>query len=78
MNEVTQPADINTMTDAQVRQELESNKIYPHHKTGTEKLRSTLKEVREGKYIAPPAGAANAGRVGPSKQPKKQLLIVNS
>jgi len=44
---------INKMDNKEIREELESNGVILHHKTGIDKLTTTLKEVRAGTYKAP-------------------------
>jgi len=42
--------NVDTMEDADIRAELEAHGITLHHKTGSEKLKSTLKDVIAGTY----------------------------
>jgi hypothetical protein len=44
--------EISEMTDEEIREELKANEVVLHHKTGTDKLRSTLEDVRAGTYKA--------------------------
>lgn len=44
--------DIDTMEDADIREELKSHGVNLHHKTSSVKLKATLKSVLEGTYEA--------------------------
>ena len=48
-NDIEQ-VDVDRMEDEDIRAELESHGISLHHKTGSEKLKNTLKEVLAGTY----------------------------
>ena len=65
---------ISDMIDVDIKQELKDNGVFLHHKTGLEKLATTLAEVRAGTYIAPVASTNTPPQVkGPTAAATKAM-----